>query len=170
MRVLVAYDGGAAGEKAMQAIASWVQESSAEVHVVQVLNPKTIHETVRPATLHVVTPAATSTGSLLYAEEPPAVLAEDRTQALDSTLTETAERIKEMAGRHVAAYPVTAHVVLGSEPAQEIIRLASSIAADLIAVGAHGRTGVAHALLGSVAESVVRQSALPVLVVGPKAG
>jgi nucleotide-binding universal stress UspA family protein len=38
---------------------------------------------------------------------------------------------------------------------------------DLIAVGTHGRTGVAHALLGSVAEWVVRCAPCDVLVARP---
>jgi nucleotide-binding universal stress UspA family protein len=37
--------------------------------------------------------------------------------------------------------------------------------ADVIVLGTHGRRGVMHALLGSVAEKVVRVSAVPVLTV-----
>ena len=37
--------------------------------------------------------------------------------------------------------------------------------ADLVVIGTHGRTGLAHVLLGSVAERVVRQSPCPVLTV-----
>ena len=39
------------------------------------------------------------------------------------------------------------------------------IDADMIVVGTHGRTGLAHAMLGSVAERVVRRAACPVLTV-----
>ena len=38
---------------------------------------------------------------------------------------------------------------------------------DLIVIGTHGRGGVAHVLLGSVAENVVRGAPCPVLVVRP---
>ena len=38
---------------------------------------------------------------------------------------------------------------------------------DLIVVGTHGRTGLAHLLLGSVAEKLVRLSPVPVLTVPP---
>ena len=39
---------------------------------------------------------------------------------------------------------------------------------DLIVMGTHGRTGVKHFLLGSVAERVVRESPIPVLTIHPK--
>jgi len=166
--VLVANDGGPAGEKALTAIAAWLQQTAAEVHVVHVLKPGAIHETVRAGTLHGITPASTSTGTPLHAEEPLAILAEDRSQAIEAARTLAAAEIRAMAARHVGGYPVTPHVVVGSEAAHEIVKLASVIGADLIAIGAHGRGGVSHALLGSVAEAVVREAAVPVLLVGPR--
>ena len=50
-------------------------------------------------------------------------------------------------------------------PFLEILRVAAERKADLIVMGTHGRTGVAHALMGSVAEKVVRMAACPVLTV-----
>jgi nucleotide-binding universal stress UspA family protein len=47
----------------------------------------------------------------------------------------------------------------------EIARIAVEIGADLVVVGTHGRRGLQHDLLGSVAEKVVRTSPRPVLVV-----
>ena len=47
----------------------------------------------------------------------------------------------------------------------EINRAAADAGADLIVMGTHGRTGVEHALLGSVAERVVRTARVPVVVV-----
>jgi nucleotide-binding universal stress UspA family protein len=55
---------------------------------------------------------------------------------------------------------LTAHSV-GSA----IARYAKEAAIDVIVVGTHGRTGVAHAMLGSVAERVVRLAPCPVLTV-----
>jgi nucleotide-binding universal stress UspA family protein len=46
-----------------------------------------------------------------------------------------------------------------------IVEQAEQLGADLIVLGTHGRTGVAHALLGSVAERVVRSSPIPVITV-----
>lgn len=57
-----------------------------------------------------------------------------------------------------------AHVLQG-EPATTIIEFATDHHADLIVMGTHGRTGVMHLALGSVAEKVVRHAHCPVLTV-----
>jgi nucleotide-binding universal stress UspA family protein len=49
-------------------------------------------------------------------------------------------------------------------PFQEIITTATAHHVDLIIMGTHGRTGLTHVLLGSVAEKVVRLGPCPVLV------
>jgi nucleotide-binding universal stress UspA family protein len=50
-------------------------------------------------------------------------------------------------------------------PTQTIVDTAGEQGVDLIIMGTHGRTGLAHVFLGSVAEHVVRQGPCPVLVV-----
>ena len=50
-------------------------------------------------------------------------------------------------------------------PAFELLRYAQKFDADLIVMGTHGRHGIKHFLMGSVAEVVLRESAIPVLVV-----
>ena len=50
-------------------------------------------------------------------------------------------------------------------PAEEIVRYADFCDVDLIIMGTHGRSGIAHALMGSVAEQVVRIAPCPVLLV-----
>jgi nucleotide-binding universal stress UspA family protein len=54
------------------------------------------------------------------------------------------------------------------EAADGILNQAQEIGADLIVLATHGRKGVSHFLIGSVAERVIRRSACPVLVVRPK--
>jgi nucleotide-binding universal stress UspA family protein len=51
---------------------------------------------------------------------------------------------------------------------EEIVNYSKEIKADLIVIATHGRTGVLHSLLGSVAEKVIRFSRCPVLVISPK--
>jgi nucleotide-binding universal stress UspA family protein len=64
--------------------------------------------------------------------------------------------------------PAATGVVRLGSPWEQILEAAQELGADLIVVGSHGRTGVARALLGSIAEKVVRLSAVPVLTVpGP---
>lgn len=53
------------------------------------------------------------------------------------------------------------------EPAAAIAMAQADIGADLIVMGTHGRTGISHFFLGSVAERVVRESGCPVLTVRP---
>ena len=55
--------------------------------------------------------------------------------------------------------------VTEGHPADAIVRVAREEGADLIVMGTHGRTGLQHALLGSVAETVVRHAPCPVLTV-----
>ena len=52
-------------------------------------------------------------------------------------------------------------------PAGEIIAAANDLKVDLVCIGTHGRGGIAHFLLGSVAEKVVRQAPCPVLTIRP---
>jgi nucleotide-binding universal stress UspA family protein len=54
-------------------------------------------------------------------------------------------------------------------PWEQILALAEEVRADLVIMGTHGRRGLAHALMGSVAERVVRVAPVPVLTVGPRA-
>ena len=56
---------------------------------------------------------------------------------------------------------------LDGYPAREIVRHAEKTGADLIVLGTHGRTGVAHVIMGSVAERVVQRASCPVLVIPP---
>ena len=49
-------------------------------------------------------------------------------------------------------------------PAKKIVHLAKEEKADLIVMGTHGRTGVTRALMGSIAEAVVRRAPCPVLI------
>jgi nucleotide-binding universal stress UspA family protein len=63
-----------------------------------------------------------------------------------------------------AAGAVEIRVVEGS-PVDAIQKMAADVHADLIVMGTHGRTGLNRWMLGSVAERVLRQSPVPVLMV-----
>jgi nucleotide-binding universal stress UspA family protein len=56
-------------------------------------------------------------------------------------------------------------VLLNGSPFVEIVRYAREQGVDLIVMGTHGRGPIAHMLLGSVAERVVRKAPCPVLTV-----
>jgi nucleotide-binding universal stress UspA family protein len=60
-------------------------------------------------------------------------------------------------------------IVLRTGDARDmILQAANEVHADLIVIGTHGRRGLARALLGSVAEAIVRMAPCPVLTVGVK--
>jgi nucleotide-binding universal stress UspA family protein len=61
--------------------------------------------------------------------------------------------------------PTEPVVVTAGSTAQAIVDYAASAGIDLIVVGTHGRSAVAHLLLGSIAERVVRTARCPVLTV-----
>lgn len=60
------------------------------------------------------------------------------------------------------------HAVVEGSPKAEIVRYARKQDIDLIVLATHGRTGLSHVLMGSVAESVVRTAPCPVLTVRPE--
>jgi nucleotide-binding universal stress UspA family protein len=62
---------------------------------------------------------------------------------------------------------VAREIQLGT-PFVEIVRYAKANDVDLIVMGTHGRTGISHVLIGSVAEKVVRKAPCPVLTVRPE--
>jgi nucleotide-binding universal stress UspA family protein len=65
-----------------------------------------------------------------------------------------------------AGAPALAATVRMGHVAHTIIEHAKDVGADLIVMGTHGRTGLAHFIIGSVAERVVRVAPCPVLTVG----
>jgi universal stress protein A len=74
-------------------------------------------------------------------------------------------RLAELMSRcHAEAIVVTSQLCVG-HPAAAIVNAAADRAVDLIVLGTHGRQGVAHLMLGSVAEHVVRTAPCPVLTV-----
>jgi len=62
-------------------------------------------------------------------------------------------------------YAHVTHELCSGAPFMEIIRVAREQSIDLIVIGTHGRTGLAHMMMGSVAEKVVRKAPCPVLSV-----
>jgi nucleotide-binding universal stress UspA family protein len=91
-----------------------------------------------------------------YASSQPMVVRQDHNEA---ALTRLRDLIP-------AAFHDTWQVeIAAGHPADAIVRVAEKRNADLIVMGTHGRTGMQHVLLGSVAEKVVRLASCPVLTV-----
>ncbi|HVV86924.1 MAG TPA: universal stress protein [Kofleriaceae bacterium] len=56
-------------------------------------------------------------------------------------------------------------VVIEGSPAAEIVRIAAERKVDIIVMGSHGRGGISRAILGSVADKVMRTAHCPVMIV-----
>jgi nucleotide-binding universal stress UspA family protein len=90
-------------------------------------------------------------------------------QLLADLVTAARARLEELkvaaleTGLHVTTMVLTA--VATGRPADSICEHAATEKFDLIVMGTHGRTGLSHTLMGSVAERVVRKAPCPVLTV-----
>jgi len=73
-----------------------------------------------------------------------------------------------MAARLRERHPNVSWEVREGAASAVILEVAREFDADLIAMASHGRTGFRRFLMGSVAEQVLRDAEVPVLVVGPK--
>ena len=169
MLVLVALDSGEAAESVVRILGPWAVDAKAEVHLLTVLQPSHLHGTEAggdptPA----LTPAATTSGGLLHTAEPYHRRAESRSQAITRAHTELDDSHRDLASRFLPGVDFHSHVEAEENIASAILRVAAAIGADLVAMGTHGRSGLSHLLMGSVAEHVIRNAPVPVLVVGPK--
>ncbi len=93
----------------------------------------------------------------------------DKKGMLEKVFKHASEQIQEIAEKQFYGFPVETVVVKPKKAVyQEIIKFAETNNVSLIVMSTHGRTGVKHFLLGSVAERVVRRTPCPVMIVPVK--
>ena len=78
-----------------------------------------------------------------------------------SQLTECTKKVKKFGDVEIIS------VIRKGVDYEEIIKYSKEKKIDIIVIATHGRTGILHTLLGSVAEKVIRYSKIPVLVTTP---
>lgn len=87
-------------------------------------------------------------------------------------ISESAEaarnKLSDIVDAKWAAGRTVIHAVIEGSPKMEIVRYARERDIDLIVLSTHGRTGLSHVVMGSVAENVVRTAPCPVLTVRPE--
>jgi nucleotide-binding universal stress UspA family protein len=78
------------------------------------------------------------------------------------------KELKAFASEHLKGIRNLHLFLCTGPPYDEIVRLATNEGVGLVVISTHGRTGLAHVIIGSVAERVVRHSPIPVLTVKPQ--
>jgi nucleotide-binding universal stress UspA family protein len=140
-RILVPLDGSEVAEAILPFAEQIAGPLDAEVVLLRVIEPPSPIEVV--ASTGVVTPDTFTVRDL----------------EAKAYLSEIQRRLSKKGIR------VRVRIALGGTPAEEVLAAAQATSADLIAMATRGRSGLGRALFGSVAESVLRASPVPVLLI-----
>lgn len=142
--ILVPYDFSAYSEAALDAAEELAEALGGEIHLLHVLQPP---HYLYAAELYPYLDGELGDGTAPLRES---CLHRLETVATSRTATRVPIHPRVTEATHVA------HAIAGEAEERDV---------DLIAMGTHGRTGLAHLLLGSVAEETVRRARCPVLTV-----
>ena len=137
--VLVPIDFSATADRALTYAIALAQQLQARLTLLHVLD-------MTPVTMDEMTPGVAAT-------------------YLDDLETDAQHLLQASRERVQRAGLQAESLLVQGTPTQTIVDTAGEQGVDLIIMGTHGRTGLAHVFLGSVAEHVVRQGPCPVLVV-----
>ena len=138
--LLVPHDFSAPSRAAFALAESLARLAGGRLHLLHVVQAPALHALTHAGPLDLALPDVVVTGALLEAER---------------LLLEVADE---------SHAEVRMHVVEGL-PTEIICEMAERLPADLVVMGTHGRDGLAHLLLGSVAERTLRRAPCPVLTV-----
>lgn len=142
-RILVAVDGSTTSDRALQEAARLAQDQRAALHIVHVIDIVPLTWDMEFVDVEEIRRSLRQAGREIL----------ERAQAAARTAGVQAEtRLVEIGAP-------------GQRIATRIAEEANSWPADLLVIGTHGRRGLDHLLLGSVAEGVVRIAPLPVLLI-----
>jgi nucleotide-binding universal stress UspA family protein len=137
--MLLAFDGSACSEAALETALRLAKAEEAKLIICTVVDPIQVAGEHAPA--------------------PPTQ------EALNEERAATAQALDTAAERARAAGITVETIVAQGEPAYEIVQHAERSAVDAIVIGTHGRSGLKRLLLGSVAEGVLRDARVPVVIV-----
>ena len=152
-RVLVPLDGSKVGEAALPVILKLMTKLSPEIKV-----EVTLLWVITQLRYWVVVGEAST--PVAYTEEEMRLIEQ---QVMDY-LNKAGENLRNKGAI------VNTRVSIGSNAAEEILKVADKIKVDLIAMSTHGRSGLRRLAFGSVTDKVLREASIPVLVVRAPAG
>jgi len=153
-RLLVPLDGSRFGSRALRYATEVAQRFSAEVILIRVIRPTTpviaaeAHGVASPAESEIAVQAA------LEADKRNATRAKRYLRG----------KVRAIRSRHIKA---SYQVAIGN-PAQSIMQFSKKKNIDLIVMTTHGKSGLKRAVMGSIADVVIRESGKPVLVIRPQ--
>ncbi|WP_443938429.1 universal stress protein [Pedobacter sp. MW01-1-1] len=142
-KIVIAVDNSACSEKAAKTGYEMAQKFSAEVALVNIIEPI-------PANIN-----------------PDLTLAPVFLETYDNSEENSHLLLKEIETKFGQGIK-TSYMSIVDTAAHGIIQVSDDWGADLIVIGTNGRTGIYHFLMGSVAEHVARKSACPVLIIPNK--
>jgi len=142
-KILIAVDNSSCSEKAAKTGYEMAAKFDAEVALIHIIEPA-------PATIN-----------------PDFTLAPVLLESFDNEEENSNSLLKEIARKYGNDIPTT-HLSVIDTATHGIVQQAETWGADLIVIGTHGRTGLYHFLMGSVAEHVARKSACPVMIIPNK--
>ena len=146
--IVIAVDGSRTSQHALKQACGLAQATGAALTLVHVANPAEYVATVAPEFLQYENyeTAATEQGNAI----------------LDAAIKQARTPLGEEAkiGRHLLVISKNAR-----DMAKSLVDYATEQKADLLVLGTHGRTGLMHLLMGSFAETVMRETRLPLLII-----
>lgn len=140
-RILIPTDFSTASLTALEHVARTVDAKATEVVVLSVVEP------------------------LIYASSGYGYAFTDLGAVLQEQERSARTQLQRLSGRWRKRLPKLRTMMVTGFAAQSIVAVAQQVKADLIVIATHGRTGLSHLFIGSVAERVVRTAACPVLTV-----
>ena len=156
-RLLVPLDGSRFGTRALKYVDEIARRFDAEVVLIQVIKP--------PAPVSAMTGVMPGTGPTAVEVSMEVALEEDKRRRAHA-VRYLGRKVRENRAKGIR----TSYKLMFGNPAKSIMKLSRRENIDLVVMSTHGKGGLKRALLGSVADEVIRESKKPVLVVRPKTG
>jgi nucleotide-binding universal stress UspA family protein len=166
MSLLVALDQSEVAAEVLVAIEPYLRSTATETHLATIVEEGEIRHAGSGGSAAAPERAgADLSGGRLPVGTPAAGTSVTRSQAIQQVVDEHRAELQRLATEHLHGLPVRVHVEVADDVPEGIVALADELRVDSIAIGTHGRGGLRRALLGSVAEEVIRKSHVPVFVV-----
>lgn len=149
-KILLTHDGSKLASAAIPHAISIAKTYNAELYVLEVIDAA-----VR------IMPALSSMHATIASQTVLDDLAKQEKKAAQKVLADIKEQLDEAGITNVTV------IIEGGDARDEIVKAAKNHGCELIVMATHGRSGLKRALLGSIADDVVRNAHCPVLLIRP---